>query len=69
MAPRKGVDAHAIKMVAREIELSGYSKLSLKSDQEPAVRELIEAVKRERSEKLKSNVRNHPWGSTTVMGR
>ena len=26
MAPRKGVDAHAVKMIAREIKLTRYSK-------------------------------------------
>ena len=52
MVPSKGHDAHAIKMVAREIKLAGYNKLILKSDQEPSIKELIEAVKRERSEKI-----------------
>ena len=59
MVPRKGIDAHAIKMIAREVKLTGYSKLILKSDQEPAIRELIEAVERERSENFTSNVKNH----------
>ena len=46
--PKKGHDPHAIKMIAREIHISGYSKMILKSDQEPAIRELLDAVKRER---------------------
>ena len=40
MVPRKGHDHHAIKMVAREIRISGYSKMVLKSDQEPAIQRL-----------------------------
>ena len=44
MVPKKGHDAHAIKIMAREVNISGYSQLILKSDQEPAIRELIAAV-------------------------
>ena len=51
VVPRKGHDAHAIEMVAREIRISGYSKMILKLDHEPAIRELLDAVKRERGEK------------------
>ena len=39
MVPAEGHDAHSIKMVAREIKLAGHSKMILKSDQEPAVRD------------------------------
>ena len=48
MVPKKGHDPHAIEMVAREIRISGYSKMILKSDPEPTMRELLDAVKRER---------------------
>ena len=51
MVPSKGLDAHAIKMMQREIRLAGYSRLVLKSDQEPSILALLEAVKREREEK------------------
>ena len=37
MAPSKGLDPHAVKMINREITLSGYSRLVLKSDQEPSI--------------------------------
>ena len=37
MVSRKGHDPHAIKMIAREIRISGYSKMVWKSDQEPAI--------------------------------
>ena len=69
MAPRKGVDAHAIKMIASEIKLTGYNKLILKSDQEPAVREVTEAVERERSENIEVQCVSRLWGSTRVKGR
>ena len=62
MVPKKGVDAHAVKMMGREIKLSGYSKMILKSDQEPAIRELIEAVKRERSEMIEIQCEESPVG-------
>ena len=35
MVPKKGHDAHAIKIVGREIRLSGYMSMIIKSDQEP----------------------------------
>ncbi len=47
MVPKKGHDPHAIKMIAREIRISGYSKMTLKSDQGLAIRELSDAVKRD----------------------
>ena len=47
MVARKGHDPHAIKIIAREIRIAGYSKMVLKSDQEPAIREFLDAVKRE----------------------
>ena len=53
MVPRKGVDAHAVKMVNREIRLAGYSTMILKSDQEPSILALLEAVKRERAEAIR----------------
>jgi len=54
MVPKKGHDAQAIKQLAREIKLSGYSRLVLKSDQEPSIKALIEAVKNERAEDIET---------------
>ena len=45
MVPHKGVDPFAIKALGREIELAGYRRLIIKSDQEPSILELIQAVK------------------------
>jgi len=50
MVPKKGLDPHAVAIMGREIKLSGYNRMILKSDQEPAIKELIEAVKRERDQ-------------------
>ena len=50
MVPSKGLDPHAVKMMSREIRLSGYSRMVLKSDQEPSILALLEAVKREKGE-------------------
>ena len=50
MVPSKGLDPHAIKMMSREIRLAGYSTMVIKSDQEPSILALIEAVKREKGE-------------------
>ena len=43
---------YAIKAVAREIRNAGYNRIIIKSDQEPAVKELVNAVTRERAEKI-----------------
>ena len=37
MVPKKGLDAHAIKIVGREIRLAGYWRMAFKSDQEPYI--------------------------------
>ena len=50
MAPAKGSDPHAIKMVIREVKLAGCSRMMLKSDQEPSILALLEAAKRELGE-------------------
>ena len=52
MVPKKGHDAHAIKMVSREIKLSGHSRLTIKSDQESSIKKVIEASMAERPEKI-----------------
>ena len=52
VVPQKGVCEYAVKAVSREIQNAGYNKVILKSDQEPAIKELLQAVKRERAEKI-----------------
>ena len=47
MVPRKGGDAYAITCLLREIEkVMGYKRIILKSDQEPAILDLKNKVKR-----------------------
>ena len=50
--PHKGRCAYAVKSLAADIGALGHKQLVLKSDGEPAVLALKEAVKAERSEKL-----------------
>ena len=50
MVPKKGYLPNAIKMVAREFRLSGYSRVIVKSDREPSILALLAAVKRELGE-------------------
>ena len=52
VVPEKGRDPHAIKVLRHEIEILGYKKIILKSDQVPAIMALKESVKRERDEDI-----------------
>ena len=52
MVEEKGVNAYAIKRVGQDLGLLGYKRIILKSDNEPAIRALKEAVKTERNEEL-----------------
>ena len=63
MVPAEGLDAHAIKMMQREIRLSGYSRMVSKSDQDPSILALFEAAKRERGEAV------DPTGKTMKKGQ
>ena len=47
LVPEKGATGYAVKRLAQDIDLLGYNKLVLKSDQEPAIIALKAAVKRE----------------------
>ena len=46
-APSKGVDSYAVETVKRMVERLGYKKIIMKSDNEPAILALQEAVRRE----------------------
>ena len=48
VVPEKGACEYAVKAVSREIQNAGCNRLIIKSDQEPAIKELLRAVKRER---------------------
>ena len=47
VVPAKGVNAYAVKQVAKRITLLGYKRILFKSDGEPAIKALKEAVKNE----------------------
>ena len=49
---KKGVNPYAVAAVGREIGNSGFNRILLKSDQEPALLKLLEAVKNERPEDI-----------------
>ena len=47
VVPSKGVDSYAVETVKKMVERLGYKKIIMKSDNEPAVLALKEAVRRE----------------------
>ncbi len=47
LVPRKGEESHAIGTLLNVLNQFGYKEIILKSDQEPAILKLKEAVKRE----------------------
>ena len=47
VVPQKGACEYAVKAVARGIQNAGSNRIIVKSDQEPALKELLKAVKRE----------------------
>ena len=47
VVPAKGVNAHAVKQLAKQIALLGHKRILFKSDGEPAIKALKEAVKNE----------------------
>ena len=52
VVPQKGNCAYAIKRLSEDVGALGYSRLVLKSDQEPAIKELKARVKMERAEDI-----------------
>ena len=52
MVHKKGYDKHALSCLVRDVEQSGYNRLLLKGDQENSMKDIIEAVRRERAEDI-----------------
>ena len=48
LVPKKGAIEFTIKRMIQDLDILGYKKLILKSDQEPAIIALKQAIKRER---------------------
>ena len=57
MVPIKGPDANAVKMMNREMRLSGYLRMVFKTDQGPLMLAVLEAVKREKRWKSQGSER------------
>ncbi len=47
VVPSKGVETYAVELVKKTIEQLGYKKVNFKSQSEPAILALKEAVRRE----------------------
>ena len=62
MVLEKGPNTYAVAAMGREISLSGYNRTILKSDQEPAILNLLKAVKDERSEDMEVILEQTPVG-------
>ena len=70
MVLAKGPEDYAIDAVGKEIEQSGLIKMSIKSDQEPVLVDVIRAVKRERGESIEVMKPEHsPVGESQSNGR
>ena len=52
VVPSKGKCAHAARKVGDMLDSMGYNRLVMKSDQEPAISELKDVVKRSRAEEI-----------------
>ena len=64
--PKKGRDEYAIRRVGQDLFFWGHKKIIIKSDQEPAIKELKPAIKREREEDIMSVI-NQVISKTTAM--
>ena len=63
--PAKGVNDYAVRRLVKSIGELGYKKIILKSDQEPAMNQLVEDAGRLRAEKCCSTAR---WATDFFSG-
>ena len=54
---REGVDAYAAEPIGKEVGNRGFNRVMMKSDQEPAMRALLQAVKNERVQEIDTGKR------------
>ena len=52
MVQKKGFDKYAVGCMVRDVEQAGYNRLIIKNDQENSIRDVVNAVKRERAEDI-----------------
>ncbi len=64
MAPEKGVEGYAVQAIGREIDLAGLRRMIIKSDQEPAIVDLLRVVKSERPESIELQPEESPVGES-----
>jgi hypothetical protein len=64
MVPEKGVEGYAVQAVGREIDLAGLRRMIIKSDQEPAIVDLLRVVKSERPESIELQPEESPVGES-----
>ena len=62
VVPEKGVEGYAVQAAGREIDLAGLRRVVIKSDQEPALKDLLRVVKAERPEAIESQPEESPMG-------
>ena len=68
VVPEKGVEGYAVQAAGREIDLAGLRRVIVKSDQEPALKELLRVVKMERSEDIELQPEESPVGESKSNG-
>ena len=69
VVPAKGVNGYAVQAAGREIDLAGLRRLVVKSDQEPALEELLRVVKAERPEAIELQPEDSPAGESKSNGK
>ena len=68
VAPAKGVNGYAVQAAGREIDLAGLRRVVIKSDQEPALKDLLRVVKTERAEDIELQPEESPVGESKSNG-
>ena len=64
VVPHKGENDYAIGAVSEEVKKCGYNRMIFKSDQEPSLKKLLEAAKRERAENIEIMTEHSPVGES-----
>ncbi len=68
VVPEKGVEGYAVQAAGREIDLAGLRRVVIKSDQEPALKDLLRTVKAERPEEIELQPEESPVGESKSNG-
>ena len=68
MAPKRGMDGYAVQAAGREIDWAGLRRMIIKSDQEPALKDLLRVVKAEWPEEFEIQPEESPVGESKGNG-